>query len=363
MMPELPQWLHPLRIIIERYREHIPAAALFVGFVWDLLTLGRPDQIYGNVILTGYIVIAGGCILLLNFRRARGREDAQLGLQTLLQFCFGNLASGLFVFYGQSGTLTGNWLFLLILLGLLVGNEFLRGRYQRTYFHIAVYYALIFAYLALIVPVVFHQIGTRMFLVSAILSLGVISVYLLILWVFAPKLVRENLRRLAWMLGTIFWVFIGLYFGNFIPPVPLALTEIGIYHRIDRDVSGNYALSYEPKPWYALWRRFDSTFHKGPGESAYCFSSVYAPVGLTTPIYHRLEYYNEKSSGWETRTHIFFPIVGGRTEGYRGFSEESALEPGRWRCSVETSGGSLIGRRSFIVVAASSTPELYVEYK
>jgi hypothetical protein len=37
---------------------------------------------------------------------------------------------------------------------------------------------------------------------------------------------------------------------------------------------------------------------------------------------------------------------------------KSALTPGQWRCDVETGAGALIGRVSFTVLDASSTPAL-----
>ena len=52
------------------------------------------------------------------------------------------------------------------------------------------------------------------------------------------------------------------------------------------------------------------------------------------------------------------PVSGGRDEGYRGFSVKTALQPGDWRCDVKTAQGALIGRTSFTVTAASSTPTL-----
>ena len=102
---------------------------------------------------------------------------------------------------------------------------------------------------------------------------------------------------------------------------------------------------------------------KGPStelgvNSAFCFSSVFAPTDLTAPIYHRWEYYNPGTSSWEERSRLAFPISGGRSEGYRGFSIKTGLTAGEWRCDVETAGGALIGRATFTVVESSTTPTL-----
>jgi hypothetical protein len=95
-----------------------------------------------------------------------------------------------------------------------------------------------------------------------------------------------------------------------------------------------------------------------PGDSAYCFSSVYAPADLDAPIYHRWEHYNEAIHRWETLSRISFPISGGRSQGYRGWSAMSALTAGDWRCDVETGSGALIGRIAFTVVESATSTEL-----
>ena len=115
---------------------------------------------------------------------------------------------------------------------------------------------------------------------------------------------------------------------------------------------------YEQPPWYKFWRETDSTFHYKPGASAYCFTSVYAPADIDTPIDHKWSHYNERTSEWDTVARVTFPISGGREDGYRGFSATAALSPGQWRCDVETQGGALIGRTSFTAVLGSSTPTL-----
>ena len=41
--------------------------------------------------------------------------------------------------------------------------------------------------------------------------------------------------------------------------------------------------------------------------------------------------------------------------GYRGYTTLSAPKEGKWRCSVETASGALIGRVGFRVVKAATT--------
>lgn len=346
--------------IPEPYRRHIPAFALIGGFVWDLLTLGRPDQVYGNLILLMHLILAGGSILLLNVRKSRGEEQLTLTLTAVMQFSFGSLASALLLFYGQSGTLAGNWLFLALFGVFLVGNEVIRHRYSLALFHIGVYYLLLFAYLGLILPVLLDRMGAGVFLASGAVSLLLIAGFMALLYTHAAELIRTNMRSIVLTIGLIFVAMNGLYFLNLIPPVPLALREIGVFHRVERKADA-YEVLYEKdiRPFFErLLPWAPHALHYVPNQSAYCFSSVFAPAGLSVPIQHRWEHFNESTGLWRTEALISFPIRGGRAEGYRGFTIKRITEPGLWRCDVETADRVLIGRISFRTVEATSTPEL-----
>lgn len=121
--------LHRAKQFVEYHRAYIPTAALLTGFVWDSITLGRPDQLFDNLVIIFYLAVAGVTIILVNRRRERGLET-KIWQVILLQFSFGNLASALFIIFGKSGTIIGSWPFLLLFIVLLIGNEFARGQYH-----------------------------------------------------------------------------------------------------------------------------------------------------------------------------------------------------------------------------------------
>ncbi len=238
---------------------------------------------------------------------------------------------------------------------MLIGNEFLKTRYGQLRFNISVYYILVFSYLMVAVPTfVLHDIGTNVFLAAGAASLVFIGVFLWAVYalVLRGKYRLRNLAQVGIHIGVIFLVFNILYFLNIIPPVPLSLKEIGIYHSVSRTVSGEYQATFEPPQWFAFWRETSPTYHLISGRPAYCFSSVFAPTGLSTPIFHTWEYYDVDAGKWEVRSRISFAISGGRDGGYRGFSTKTLIE-GKWRCNVETENGQLIGRMSFTATSAS----------
>lgn len=344
-----------IRAYLETHPGHASVAALLLGFVWDSLTFGRADQIFGNVVFVAYLLISAMAMLLLSFYRRRNRA-APLYLSPLLNFAFGNIASGLLVVYGHSGSFEGSWLFFTVLLAFIVGNEFARSSRAEFTFHISAWYFLLFAYLAVIVPVLLGRIGPTVFILSALASLAITSVFLVLLSLLLPKNAVINVRDTAQSIILVCAFMSGLYATNVMPPVPLSLTDIGVYHAIERLPSGDYAGVFEAPQWHEFFRSTGKVFTRPVGTGAYCFSAVFAPVRLSTGILHHWERYDTGAEEWQTRAKISFPLTGGRTDGYRGYTMKSDLDEGYWRCSVETEGGALVGRTTFKVVRGE--PEL-----
>ncbi|HVV15244.1 MAG TPA: DUF2914 domain-containing protein [Candidatus Paceibacterota bacterium] len=361
---------HRLIELWERYERPLAAGSLIIGFIFDLFIARRPDNVFNNILLLTYLFIAAALILILNIRTYRRKseepEATPLFLLLVLQFCFGGLASNMLVLYGKSGTFAGSALFLLLLLGMLIGNEFLKSRYAQLRFNIVIYYTLLLTYCIIAVPTfLLHSVGTLVFLASGVLSLILIAGFLSLVYViiFRGRDRIAHLYEVSILVGLVFLFYNLLYFMNIIPPVPLSLRDIGVYHSITRlptsagSEQGIYSATYEKAPWYEFWRSTSPTYTVFSSGEAACFSSVFAPTNLSAPIYHRWEKHNDEKNTWATAARISFDISGGRDAGYRGFTT-SAVSPGRWRCDVETEGGALIGRTSFTVESASTTPAL-----
>ncbi len=351
----MPFSFRDIRAYVRAHEGHASVAALLLGFVWDSLTFGRADEVFGNIVFVSYFLLSAMAILLLSFYRRRERA-APLYLAPLTNFAFGSIASGLLIVYGHSGSIEGSWVFFILLLAFIVGNEFARGSAAQFNFHISAWYFLLFAYLAMIVPVLLGRLGPSVFALSALASLTVTSVFLLILSLALPKGAVINVGETARSIFIVCAFFSGLYAANVIPPVPLSLTGIGVYHSVERLPSGDYRATYEEPHWYELFRSTGKTFSRGEGESAACFSAVFAPVRLATGVVHRWEYFDAAREEWQVRAEIVFPLTGGRAGGYRGYTVKSDLARGYWRCSVTTENGALVGRTTFKIV--DGVPEL-----
>lgn len=346
----------------QKYEHHLGVGALLVGFSFDLFLAKSPQSVVDNILLVTYLFVAASIIVILNLRKQRRNPETPepLILLLILQFCFGGLSSNMLVLYGKSGTLAGSAFFILLLLAMVFGNEFLRNRYAQLRFNIAVYYFLLLTYCIIAAPTwIFHSIGPGVFFLSGLISLCVMSLFGSVLFIAVLRGDRKRqLQQIILLVGTIFIIFNGLYFFDIIPPVPLSLKTIGVYHSVLKSSTGDYLVMYEPAPWYVFWRDTSATFDYEPGQSAYCFSSVYAPTDLTTPIYQVWQYYDPTQKSWETMARISYDISGGRKDGYRGFSATAGLQPGQWRCNVETVSGALIGRISFTAVEGEPTAPL-----
>ena len=341
------------------WQHRIPLVAFIGGFILDSFTLTRLDQWLDQAILTVHLLIVTGSIVLLQLAyRAKGsREVPRKSLigehapwyPIALQFSMGALFSGFFIFFTRSGTLAESWPFLLLLAGFLVGNEIFKKRYERFVFQISVYYFVILLYLILFVPVLLDMIGVWMFLLSGVLSLVVIVGVMYGLYRITPERVTKTYRKIAMTIGAIFIGMNILYFTNIIPPIPLAMKDMGIYHSVVRDGSF-YTVTYEKPAWYTFWRRSDKVFRRPGNEPVYAFSAVFAPTNLTTKIYHNWEYWDEQSGEWRSAGKIAYQIVGGRDGGFRGFTLKENIFEGTWRVDVETERGQLLGRKKFKVV-------------
>lgn len=340
---------------------HLSAIALATGFIIDSITLKRIDLPFENLILIGYFTVAGLSILILNYIGTRVHKTPlairlELWLPLVIQFAFGGLFSGFTIFYSRSGSLVASWPFILILLGLLVGNELMKRRYQQLVFQVTVFFTAIFFFTIFFIPVLLGRMGSIIFLLSGFVSLLVVSGFIYILFHVTRERAQESKRYIVISVVSVF-IFINLlYFAKIIPPIPLSLKNAGVYQTLTQ-LGDEFHVRYE-KPTFARIFQVCNTVHVVPGDPLYAYSSVFAPTRIQTDIVHHWQYFDKEENRWITSNRIPFSISGGRDMGYRGYSKKTALTEGCWRVDVETSRGQVIGRILFGVEFVSETPEL-----
>lgn len=331
-------------------------AAFLFGFVLDNLTLNRVDQVFDNVVLFAYVVLAMLSILLLyaGISERYGERVSRFLREkspVLMQYAFGGLLSGMLIFYGRSGSLADSWPFLVIILGVIFGNETIKRRSERLVYNLTIFFVGLFAYLVLVIPVFLGKMGPVIFIGSGLLALTVMSLLVTMVERIVPNFMQLQKRKLVFIVGLIYLTLNTLYFTNLIPPIPLSMKHVGIYHSVVHYEDGSYELTYEKPRWWQWYKKSDSTFHYTKGENIFCYASVFAPARLATDIYHKWEYYDEANGEWVEHGRYSYGIAGGRDEGYRGYTQISNYREGIWRCTVETEQGQVIGKEEFEVTS------------
>ena len=348
---------------IVRVRRYWLSLAFFFGFLLDNITLNRVDQLFDNFVLFSYVILAMGSILYL-YAGAAGKlpknwiPHANKYAPLLLQFSFGGLLSGMLIFYGRSGSWTESWPFLLMILAVIYGNETIRDRSSRLVFNLAIFFVGLFSYTVLVIPVFTGYMGAWIFVGSGVLSLFIMRGFVYVLSKIIPNFINLKKKVIIFTIGTIFIGFNFLYFTNIIPPIPLSIKDIGIYHSVVRFENGDYQLKYEDGSWWQFFRDSDDTFHPSTSNSIFCFAQVFAPTRLSTDIFHNWEYYDDTEEHWISHTRLSYPIAGGRDNGFRGYTLIENFRDGKWRCSVETGRGQVLGRETFTIDATTPANEL-----
>ena len=334
-------------------RRHWLTIAFLLGFITDFLLLNRVDDVLDNIILFFYVLLAFTSLALLYLGVAdRAGERLSYVFRTyaplLIQYSFGGLLSGMFIFYGRSADWLVSWPILLLFVLVMILNEMVRKRATRLLYYLSTLYIGLFAYLVLVVPVFIGKMGSVVFVSSGVLSLIIIALYIKLLGKIIPRFIKLQFRLLLFSILSIFFAYNILYFTNIIPPIPLSLIDVGIYHSVVRFDSGEYQLQYEPSPWWQFYREEGSVFHPRPNGSVYCFSSVFAPTSIQTDIQHSWEYKNADGV-WQEQARISYSIHAVGSRGFRAYTLISRYHDGRWRCSVETTRGQVLGREYFTI--------------
>ncbi len=343
-----------------RRHEHIgPPLFFFGGVAWDAATLQRIDAWFDNLFLLAYLIGLGTlvmCVALDRYHRLQHPRLRQWSDWFLpgIQFLAGALFSAYVIYYSQSVSWTTS-AFLIILISLLVANEFIWGRAPNLYVLFGVYFLACTTFFIFFLPVLTGTMGPAIFWAASLTGLAIVGAMLMHLR-HRAALQGLPMTALTGLVLGLFGVFHLLYWQNWIPPVPLALRAGGVYHNVEV-TNGAYELTEEPHPWYHA-AFGTSTFHRTPGDTVFCFAAVFAPTELKTQIAHHWQFFDEEQNRWRTTDRIAYEVTGGRHRGYRGYTFKQRTWPGRWRVDVKTPEGLLIGRIRFRIAPADTSRAL-----
>lgn len=344
-----------------KWERPISSLSLVGGFIFDAIALPHVGESFENVWIIAHILIVSVAILLINKQEFEvGEKDPRslhFWLENVLQFFFGGLLSVFLVFYFRSTTLSVTWPFLALLAIAFVLNERLKRHQALIVFQVSLLYFSLISFAIFFVPVVTHQIGRGTFLISGVASLAVMMLFLALLKRTSVARYEKNKHTAYLAIAGIFVAVNLLYYFNLIPPIPISLKDAGLYHSVMKDANGNYDVSYENQGLKDFFTIYDP-YHEVAGEPVYAYSAVFSPGSLNITIVHEWQYYDEASKIWLTQSRVTLPVLGGRNNGFRTYSEEYNLQAGKWRVNVETTNGQIIGRLYANIVPTTAEPPL-----
>lgn len=357
---------------IQKAEKFFPAIAFLGGFSWDSMTIG--SKVYGSdlIFLSFYYILAFISIYFIATRKSLDSFDNSIDeesdvkninaffnkafsnewpqkwidrLTWLVQFCFGNLYSALVICYFKSSGSIAAFVIVLILAVLLVGNEFLKEKYENFGICLAFFCLLGTMLFNFLIPHLVHGMGTFWFFLSTLFSVGICY----LLWIKSLKGVSHNKRFLIAPIAISLVLSIA-YLVNWIAPVPLVLKQQIVCKNFDRE---SYSCDADKLDFWQKIGFKGLTIHKDEGDEIFFMSSVYAPAELKAPIEYRW-YYKEPSKNrfmlTDKITSSRMVIRGGRDMGYRSYSKKKNIPAGTYRVETAYKDGAVIGATSFKVV-------------
>jgi hypothetical protein len=341
--------------------------SLIAGFVFDALTLKRVDTLWENCWILGHLLIVAVFIALIHLKSSEVGDEknpnkAHFWFVNILQFFFGGLLSTFLVFYFRSTDIFITWPFILLLALAFIANESLKRHYLRFSFQISLFFLSVYSFAIFLVPVLMHQIGPKIFLLSGILSLIFIALFIFVLFIFIKDKFAESKKIILFSILSIFVLFNLLYFTNLIPPIPLSLKDAGVYHSIQKNADGNYLITFENYGWKGYFNLYPN-FSEVVGDPVYVYSAIFSPKDLNIIVVHQWQHYDEMQKKWINTFTINLPVIGGRDGGFRTYSESSNLASGKWRVNIKTQLGQTIGTVHFNILPVATEPTLAIDVK
>lgn len=348
---------------LEKYQTHLDIAFFVGGFLFDIIFISDPDDIFSIVQQAVYLFLIAALIhyeILYRLRKWRPSflEKVWRYRDFTMHFLLGSLLSVYSLFYIKSASILSSFTFLGLLIAVILLNELSVVQSSKVGVKVAFFSVCVFSFFSVLFPIVFGFVGRVPFLFS-------LASTVLVFWLQYKILQRSDIalsilnRTLAAPASAVLGVFLLFYFLGWIPPVPLSVTAQGIYHNVEKR-DGSFILTYEST--WKFWQDSDKVFKAQPADKLYFYAQIYSPARISDQIILHWQMKNTKGD-WITTDKVPLSISGGRKEGYRTFSTKANYQPGEWRVSVETSLGSEISRYYFDVVAVETDSTRQFSYK
>jgi hypothetical protein len=364
--PATPGAIHRLRLYYEKNESQIAVLSFICGFVFDVLTADRVDSWFTIGQQAAYLALILLALLQMFFEQSGPPLDP-VALPVpkrwyyryrtaLVHFFLGTLLNLYTIFFFKSSSLLVSFSFLGLMVLLLAANESKRLKSRGLTFKFALFSLCVLSFSAAVVPVFAGSIGPAVFLLS--MGIGSVPALAAGAWIArrAPDLSARARRQILVPAGAVLAGFLVFYLFRLIPPVPLSLPFIGVYHGVEKQ-EDVYRLSHE-RPLWRFWHNGDQEFVARPGDRVYVFFRIFSPTRFSDQVLVRW-YWKDGARGWTLQDSIPIRIVGGREQGFRGYGFKSKYQPGEWKVQVETTDAREIGRVYFDLELGPEAPRSF----
>ena len=338
--------------IIKKIIHHSLTFSFLLGFLIDSIFLPAAESVHTREIGALYMTIVSLSILFREYIVSRNRATKTEGFlhsvfSYIISFFAGSLLSFVFIYFFRSASLAVSWPLFLVLIGIMVLNEFFTSRSFRFLLDIAVLFFVQTFFVLFMLPIFLQKQSDEIFLISIAISFIISILYINLLKHFSEVLMDliADAYKTAFAIPAVIVTF---YFLNVIPPVPLSTKSADIYHSVIKESNGSYSAISETKPRFSFLKTKE--FHYMNGEKVYFFSAVSAPTGLQSELSHVWEKYDEASESWKVRLSIPYSLIGGRDGGYRSYSMIENLNEGKWRVSAKVGERRTVGMVYFNMI-------------
>jgi hypothetical protein len=357
--------LERLKLYYGRNEGRVAAAFFIAGFIFDMLTVGRVDSWATIGQQAVYLAVITTALLQMLVEHGEPpRQPPAFVLKrwyyeyrnALVHFLMGALLNLYAIFYFKSSSLLVSFGFLGFLVILLLANEFRRVQSLGLSFKFALLALCFLSFSAYLIPVLVGSISLPLFLASMLIGCVPLAAGAWRVGRVVPAKAALVRRQILVPLGCVLIGFLGFYFFRLIPPVPLSIPFVGVYHQVER-VGDSYRLTHE-RPIWRFWHNGDQNFYAQPGDKVYVFFRIFSPARFSDQVQMRWQW-KDPARGWVTHDTIPIRIVGGREQGFRGYGVKSNYQPGDWKVQVETLDGREIGRVYFELAVVPESPRSF----
>ena len=365
-IPASPGRIDRLKLYYEKNERKIAIVSFIGGFVFDILMADRIDSWFTIGQQAVYLAVIMTALMQMFFEQ--GKPPLEFGTMpavkrwyyefrtAIIHFFLGTLLNLYTIFFFKSSSLLVSFSFLAFLVLLLVANESERLKSRGLSFKFALLSLCFLSFFAYVVPVFVGSIGLLVFLFS--MGVGCLPLLGAGWWIgtSGPDLFQRARKQILLPLGCVLVGFLAFYFFRLIPPVPLSIPFIGIYHEVEKTEEG-YRLSHE-RTWWRFWHNGDQKFLAQGNDKVYVFFRIFSPTRFADQVLVRW-YWKDDTRGWMLQDSLPINIVGGREKGFRGYGVKSNYQFGDWKVQIETTDGREIGRVYFDLEIAPLVPRRF----